>query len=80
MNAYSGFAFFLTHRVLGFKVFGYTPQDVPGFTSLILGVLFFSGIQLLSIGVLGEYLGRIYEEVKRRPSFVVRETEGESRQ
>ena len=45
--------------------------DVPGFPSLIISVMFFSGIQLLSLGVIGEYLGRIFEEVKRRPLFIV---------
>ena len=43
---------------------------MPGFTSLILSVFLVSGVQLLSIGVLGEYLGRIYLEVKNRPAYV----------
>ena len=42
-----------------------------GFATLAVGMMFLSGIQLLSIGVLAEYVGRIYEEVKRRPSYVV---------
>ena len=62
-----GLVFFLLHRIFGFKVFGHTPADVPGFTSLILSTLFVSGVQLLSIGVLGEYLGRIYLEVEESP-------------
>jgi len=37
----------------------------------VVGMMFFSGIQLLSIGVLAEYVGRIYEEVKQRPLYVV---------
>lgn len=45
--------------------------DTPGYASLITIILFLGGIQLLGIGVLGEYLGRIYSEVKRRPSFLV---------
>lgn len=44
---------------------------VPGYTSLITVVLFFGGIQLTSVGVLGEYIGRIYLESKRRPSYIV---------
>lgn len=44
-----------------------------GFTALIFAIVFLSGVQLLFLGVLGEYLGRIYEEVKRRPNSVVRE-------
>jgi len=45
--------------------------DVPGFASLLVGILFLGGIQLLGIGILGEYIGRIYSEVKRRPPYVV---------
>lgn len=46
--------------------------DVPGYTSLMTGMLFLGGIQLIGIGVLGQYLGRVYDEVKRRPIYVVR--------
>ena len=63
--------FFLAHRIFAFEIFGHTPADVPGFTSLILFVLLLGGVQLLSIGVLGEYLGRIYLEVKNRPEYVL---------
>ena len=45
--------------------------DVPGYATLVVGMMFFSGIQLLSIGVLAEYVGRIYEEVKQRPLYMV---------
>ena len=50
--------------------------DVPGFATLIVSVTFFSGIQLLSLGVLGEYIGRIFAEVKRRPLYLVAERIG----
>lgn len=50
--------------------------DVPGFPSLIISVMFFSGIQLISLGVLGQYIGRVYEEVKARPLFIVAEELG----
>ena len=43
-----------------------------GFTTLAALVLFLGGVQLIGIGVLGEYLGRVYDEVKRRPNFIVR--------
>jgi len=67
-----GFIFFLAHRLIGFKVFGHSPEEVPGITSVILAVFFFGGVQLLAVGVVGEYIGRIYREVKRRPTFIVK--------
>lgn len=48
-------------------------QDIPGFATLAAGMMFLSGLQLLALGVLGEYLGRVFEEVKGRPLFVVAE-------
>jgi glycosyltransferase involved in cell wall biosynthesis len=51
-------------------------QNVPGWTSLQVSILFLSGIQLISIGIVGEYLARIYDEVKRRPRYVVRRAVG----
>jgi dolichol-phosphate mannosyltransferase len=46
---------------------------VPGWTSMFLGMLIFSSVQLFSLAVIGEYLGRIFMEVKRRPLFLIRE-------
>ena len=51
-------------------------NDVPGFASLIVSVTFLAGIQLLSLGVLGEYIGRIFAEVKGRPLYLVQERVG----
>jgi polyisoprenyl-phosphate glycosyltransferase len=51
-------------------------KDYTGFTTLILSMLFLGGIQLISVGILGEYIGRIYEEVKQRPLYVVRDRLG----
>lgn len=50
--------------------------DVPGFPTLVISVMFLAGVQLISLGVIGEYLGRVYEEVKGRPLFIVSETVG----
>ena len=64
-----GFAFglfFIMRRLLGIE----TAQT--GFTTLVTLLLFIGGVQLIGIGVLGEYLGRIYDEVKQRPLYVVR--------
>jgi dolichol-phosphate mannosyltransferase len=47
-----------------------------GFTTLILSILFLGGVQMIAIGILGEYVGRIYEEIKQRPLYVVQETLG----
>jgi dolichol-phosphate mannosyltransferase len=49
-------------------------QAVPGWTALMVAVTIFASVQLLMIGILGEYVGRIYEEVKRRPLYIVAET------
>ncbi|MBK8625696.1 MAG: hypothetical protein IPN86_09115 [Saprospiraceae bacterium] len=49
----------------------YTPQ---GWASLMISVLFIGGIQLLTIGIIGEYLGRIQTEVRKRPLYILRET------
>ena len=54
--------------------------DVPGFPTLIISVMFFAGVQLISLGVIGEYLGRMYEEVKGRPLFLVSEELGIERE
>lgn len=50
--------------------------DVPGYASVMVSVLFMSGIQLISLGVLGEYVGRIFTEVKGRPLYLVAERVG----
>ena len=55
--------------VLRTLIFG---VDLPGYASLIVAVLFLGGIQLIGIGVLGEYIGRIYIDVKRRPHYFIR--------
>ncbi len=51
-------------------------RSVPGFPSIIVSVMFFSGIQLIFLGVIGEYVGRIFAEVKERPLYLVAEEVG----
>ena len=60
-------------RVSDIPIFGMRASDVQGFSSTILTILLIGGIQLVSIGVLGEYIGRIYHETKGRPTYVVRD-------
>ncbi len=63
---------FLAAAVLvAMKLFGQV-RDVPGWVSLFVVILFLGGVQLISVGVLGQYLMRVYDEVKRRPVYVVR--------
>jgi glycosyltransferase involved in cell wall biosynthesis len=53
-------------------------EAIPGWTSTLLSIFFFGAVQLIIFGIIGEYLGRIYEEVKRRPAYVVRRVVGRS--
>lgn len=53
--------------------------DVPGYASLIVVMLFFNGLTLIGLGILGEYLARIFIEVKQRPLYLIRETVGFNR-
>jgi len=51
----------------------FTHEWVAGWATLFIGLLFFSGLQMISLGIVGEYIGRIYTEVKQRPLFVIRD-------
>lgn len=60
-------------RIFSIEIFGYAPSDVPGYTSIIISNFFISGIQLFSLGIIGEYISRIFLETKNRPSYLIRE-------
>jgi dolichol-phosphate mannosyltransferase len=52
---------------------GYNPRQAQGWTSLILTILMMSAIQLFAVGIVGEYIGRLFQEIKGRPAYIVRE-------
>jgi len=62
------YGFYILIRTLIFGV------DLPGYPSLFVAVLFLGSVQLIGIGVLGEYIGRTYMEAKRRPTYLIRKT------
>lgn len=66
----SVFAFVYAVVVL---VLNFLGQNLPGYTSTMIALLFLGGVQLLGIGILGEYIGRIYDEIKGRPLYLVAE-------
>jgi dolichol-phosphate mannosyltransferase len=74
--AFFGFIFTMLQKIITL----YFPENpiavIPGLSTIILSILFLGGVQLLSIGILGEYIGRIYNEIKQRPLFIVNETIG----
>lgn len=70
----AGFSFLLMAIYLFYKAMGWT--ILWGNPTLVILVSFLGGIQLISVGILGEYIGRIYEEVRSRPKYIVDRTEG----
>lgn len=63
-------SFILTMHVVYIKIF--TPEAVPGWATISASILLLGGLQLLGLGIIGEYVGRIFEEVKQRPLYLVR--------
>ena len=62
--------------IFGLVIVGQTillGKDIPGYASTITAILFIGGIQLLSIGILSEYVSKIYLEIKNRPKYIIKE-------
>lgn len=75
LSAFMGFLGII-YAVIG-RVFQppFFPHDwVTGWTALFVGIMFLGGIQLFTIGIIGEYIGKIYREVQKRPRFLIKET------
>ena len=69
-----GFLVFFLSMVMGLYVFGaylFTNNAVPGWASTVLPIYFIGGIQILSLGIIGEYIGKIYKETKKRPRYFI---------
>jgi dolichol-phosphate mannosyltransferase len=66
----AGVAFIAIPVVIALRITG---SYLPGFGSITIAILLLGGIQLIALGVIGEYVGRIYDEVKHRPLYIVRE-------
>ena len=64
---------YIVVRLLRTAIYGI---DVPGYESIIVTILFLGGMQLLTLGIIGDYLGRVFNEVKGRPLYVVRAAVG----
>jgi polyisoprenyl-phosphate glycosyltransferase len=79
--SYAGLAVALVSLLYGIFLFGRTllfGNPVSGYPSLMVAILFLGGVELIALGVIGEYLGRIYEETKCRPLYIIRASWGES--
>lgn len=65
--------FFIINRIFNVEFWGYSPSETPGIVSLGVGVFFLGGLILIILGLIGEYIGRMYIEVKQRPPYIIEE-------
>ena len=63
----------IIQNLFSIEILGYSPNDIPGYTSIIISNIFISGIQLFALGIIGEYVSRIFLETKNRPAYLIRE-------
>jgi dolichol-phosphate mannosyltransferase len=70
----AGFSFLLGAWYAGQRIFG--AKITPGLSTTVILISFFGGVQLLSLGLVGEYISRIYDEVKNRPMYIVEKQVG----
>jgi dolichol-phosphate mannosyltransferase len=68
----AGAAVVIAWKILNFQILGHYPSEVPGWTSLVCLILFLGGMQFLILGILGEFIRRIYAEVQQRPRWIIR--------
>jgi glycosyltransferase involved in cell wall biosynthesis len=76
---YAGLILFLTSILLGAWAFSasvFTNKTIPGWASTVLPIYFIGGVQIFSIGIIGEYVSKIFNEVKQRPRFIISDTVG----
>ncbi len=79
LSTYLGFAVSgLSFAYAGYAVYAhvFTSRTVEGWTSVMVAVLFLAGVQLISLGIIGAYLARVFQELKGRPLYLVRDTAG----
>lgn len=70
--SFCGAVFVVFQYATNWTIAGYNPHAARGWTSLMFAVLFFASVQLICMGILGEYIGRLFEEVKHRPVWLVK--------
>ena len=68
---FAGAGFVVFQYVADLTIAGFNPRAARGWTSLIFTILFLSSVNLICLGIVGEYIGRLFEEVKRRPTWIV---------
>ena len=68
--------FVIAWRLFGFRFMGHRAVDMPGWTTPVVGMFFLGALQFLILGCLGAYIGRIYNEVKKRPRWIIRDSWG----